>query len=273
MAMRSDTIGGRGGLTLVVVYGDRCLTMLWGLTLMARDRCGCTPHDSDRNDVTELQHEWAVCGDPTCGVRFPAPTSLRTATPTLMCPRCGGVLRWPPFASVTTGPACPAALTGGGHEVVALLDNVRSVLNVGAMLRTADAMGVAHLHLGGITPGGDHAQIDKTALGAQHAVEWSIHPDGPAVVAQLQGQGWQIWVLEGGPGAQSLATASAHLHSLTSTVRIVMVVGHEVAGVDPAILAMADRRVAIPMRGTKDSLNVATAFGIAAYALTTSPPV
>lgn len=158
------------------------------------------------------------------------------------------------------------------HEVVAVVDNVRSVRNVGAMLRTADAMGVAHLHLGGITPPGDHDQIDKTALGAQHAVAWSSHPDTVAIVTALQGQGWQIWALEDGPRAQSLAAASADLHSFARPAGIAMVVGHEVAGVDPAILAMADRRIVIPMRGTKDSLNVATAFGIAAYALTTTAP-
>ncbi len=154
-------------------------------------------------------------------------------------------------------------------EVVALLDNIRSARNVGAMLRTSDAMGIGHLHLAGFTSPGDHPGVAKTALGAQDTVAWSSHPDGAAHARRLQVDGWEVWALEEGAGGQSLTAACASLAGRSA--RIVVVVGHEVAGIDPAILAMADRRVAIPMRGTKRSLNVATAFGIAAYSVTTPP--
>lgn len=266
--------------------------------------------------MLDADHQWMQCRDPACRLRFPAPVAALAG---LACPTCGGpldgdgpgaggpgttatvvgevdVARGDDAANVAeavgevgrdaAGPRSPA-----GVVVAGLLDNVRSVLNVGAILRTADAAGLAHVHLAGITPRGDHARIDKTALGAQHAVAWSHHPDGPAVVADLQAGGWQVWALEEGGDAEPLARASADLHAQVASAspdprtrvdtgaapdgaRIVVVVGHEVAGVDPAILAAADRHVAIPMRGTKRSLNVSIAFGIAVYALTTpaSPP-
>ena len=236
--------------------------------------------------MSHTDHEWVQCRDPACRLRFPAPVAARAG---LGCPACGGVLdgdgpraAGPGTASkvvdeVDRGAPVPSPLPAG-VVVAGLLDNVRSVLNVGAILRTADAAGLAHVHLAGITARGDHDRIDKTALGAQHAVAWSHHPDGPAVVADLQASGWQVWALEEGGDAEPLARASAQLHARAGldaraapdSARIVVVVGHEVAGVDPAILAAADRHVAIPMRGTKRSLNVSIAFGIAVYSLTTS---
>lgn len=236
--------------------------------------------------MLHADHQWVQCRDPACRLRFPAPVAALSG---LDCPACGGALDGGGPRAARPGAAAEVVdvvVDGGppvpppppaGVVVAGLLDNVRSVLNVGAILRTADAAGLAHVHLAGISARGDHARIDKTALGAQHAVAWSHHPDGPAVVADLQAGGWQVWALEEGGDAEPLARASAHLHAragvdaraASDPARIVVVVGHEVAGVDPAILAAADRHVAIPMRGTKRSLNVSIAFGIAVYSLTT----
>lgn len=236
-------------------------------------------------------HAWLQCASDDCRLRFPAPVDVRMSEG---CPRCHGSLAepaavgadWPvatdargsvvaqPGPHASTGPEPPGTgsagpvdgVATGGNEVVALLDNVRSARNVGAMLRTADAMGVAHLHLGGITSPGDHPGVAKTALGAQESVAWSSHPDGVALVAALRADGWEVWAIEEGVGGEWLGAACADVAARPT--RIVVVVGHEVAGIDPAILAIVDRRVAIPMRGTKRSLNVATAFGIATYTLT-----
>ncbi|HKJ57422.1 MAG TPA: TrmH family RNA methyltransferase [Nitriliruptoraceae bacterium] len=244
---------------------------------------------SDHDRGTGASHARLQCTSHDCGLRFPVPVEVRMADG---CPRCHGSLAepaavrtdWPVAArGSTTAQPGPHAATGSGdhdtgsaghvdmvatsgHEVVALLDNVRSARNVGAMLRTADAMGVAHLHLGGITSPGDHPGVAKTALGAQESVAWSSHPDGVALVAALRSDGWEVWAIEEGVGGEWLGAACADVAARPT--RIVVVVGHEVAGIDPAILEIVDRRVAIPMRGTKRSLNVATAFGIATYTLT-----
>lgn len=215
-----------------------------------------------------------TCTDATCRLRFPvvAPQDPRA------CPMCGAGLHADPAHPARLAPNAPPPTMA----VAGLLDNVRSVANVGAMLRTADATGMEHVDLVGITAPGDHDNIDKTALGAQHSVSWSHHRNGPDCVATLRDRGWRIWALESAVDAAPLSRAVADLAAedgcgpqrppdpVATSPRIVVVVGHEVAGVDPAILAVADRVVAIPMRGMKDSLNVATAFGIAAWALTTT---
>lgn len=208
----------------------------------------------------EASHEMRECTDPGCRLRFPAAVRHPAAD---RCPRCGATT-----AAGDPVPNLPPSSAGAlpGPRVAGLLDNVRSVLNVGAMFRTADAAGLEHLHLCGITAPGDHDGIDKTALGAQHAVPWTHHRHGPDAVDALAADGWAVWVLEAGPTAQS----SIGPHPDGSWPRrVVVVVGHEVSGIDPAILARADRVVGLPMHGTKRSLNVATAFGIVVYGLRT----
>lgn len=218
------------------------------------------------------------CPDPAC--RFRAPADHVPPA----CPACGAA----PLAVTPIGvPAAesadessglgtesltnrrPGTLSGPASQVVGVLDNVRSALNVGAMFRTADAAGLDHLHLVGLTARPPHATITKTALGAQDSVPWTGHRNGPDLVDHLHAEGWVVWALEAGAEAVSLPTAVAALAGQTGgQARVALVVGHEVAGVDPALLDRADRRVGIPMRGLKGSLNVSTAFGIAAYALT-----
>ncbi len=144
-----------------------------------------------------------------------------------------------------------------------LLDNLRSAYNVGAAFRIADAAGLRHLYLAGITPSPKHPGVGKTALGAQRAVPWSHHPNSVRLVITLQTEGWAIWALETGP-------ASRPLDELLGTAlpeRLLLVVGNEVAGVDPAILHRADAVAALPMWGVKASLNVATALAAAIYRL------
>lgn len=186
-----------------------------------------------------------TCTNDTCRLRFPvaAPQDPNA------CPACGAGLRADPaHAARPAAPGPPPAL-----QVAGLLDNVRSVANVGAMLRTADAAGMVHVDLVGITASGDHDDIDKTALGAQHAVAWRHHRNGPERVAALRADGCNIWVLESTADATALSRAVAELAGeecgtgaqgrhpgagqpgmgRPSTPRIVVVVGHEVAGGGP----------------------------------------
>jgi 23S rRNA (guanosine2251-2'-O)-methyltransferase len=148
-------------------------------------------------------------------------------------------------------------------RVEALLDNIRSVYNVGAMLRTADGAGIRHLHLCGITATPDHPRVAKTALGAEDAVPWSAHPNSLDVADELKGRGYALWALESGERAEPLFGAGP----APQGTPLALVVGNELAGIDPALLARCDRVLYIPMAGVKGSLNAAVAFGIAAYYL------
>ncbi len=194
---------------------------------------------------------------PACGLRFPV-TDKRVSGE--ICPACDAATE---LAAVYPTGGRPAATPRSGTLVVeALLDNVRSIYNVGSMLRTADGAGLRHLYVSGITPPPDHPKIAKTALGAERAVGWTRGVNGLATAVALKALGCQLWALEGTPDAENLL-AMAVPHSLPAP--LVLVVGNEIAGIDPEILALCDKIVAIPMHGVKNSLNVASAFAIAAY--------
>lgn len=139
-----------------------------------------------------------------------------------------------------------------------LLDNIRSAWNVGSMFRTADAAGLAGLYLGGFTPTPPRPDIEKTALGATGTVPWDYWPDAVACARALRARGVSLVVLEQAPGAVDWETAALPFPHC-------FVVGHEVRGVRPELLAQADLVVEIPMFGAKHSLNVAVSFGLLAY--------
>ncbi len=208
------------------------------------------------------------CVDPACRLRYPI-VHARSDRP--RCPLCGSATRithtWPGNSPESADPAQPAPLT---RPVEALLDNIRSTHNVGAILRTADGAGIRHVHLAGITPHGDNPKVAKTALGAEIHVPWTHHRNGVDALLALQAQGKRIWALERTPDAVPLAQAVDAWPIQPATgalIPVVLVVGNEVTGIDPAIVELADRVVAIPMHGVKRSLNVAVAFGVAAYFL------
>lgn len=171
-------------------------------------------------------------------------------------------------------------------HVVAILDNIRSVYNVGSIFRTADAAGIAKLYLAGITPTPDHSRMhhlqlrdsydaipdkygrmplmEKTALSGLTAVDWEQVDDAISLIKKLKQQGYRIIALEITPTSHSIFDRS----DITSSQPIALIVGHEREGVSPPLLALADEVLHIPMRGKGKSLNVAVSFGIAAYALT-----
>ncbi|MBK9051065.1 MAG: hypothetical protein IPL78_09160 [Chloroflexi bacterium] len=108
----------------------------------------------------------------------------------------------------------------------------------------------------------DHPKLAKTALGAEGWVGWTYHKNGLDAAAHLQAQGYQLWAIEGGGRAQPLYQAQLPTHQ-----PIALIIGNELAGIDPDILRLCDKVWSIPMQGHKRSLNVAVAFGIAAYSL------
>jgi tRNA G18 (ribose-2'-O)-methylase SpoU len=182
------------------------------------------------------------------------------------CPKCGAPTRLveSPYPGLKVE---PRPNQKAGPVVQALLDNIRSSFNVGAMFRTADGAGVTHLHLCGITPAPDHPKVAKTALGAEYSVPWTQYWDAIEAAASLKQGGFEVWALEGGPRSESIFEATRQLPDKP----LLLVVGNEVSGVDPGLLELCQRVVSIPMQGAKQSLNVAVAFGIAVYTLRNYP--
>jgi tRNA G18 (ribose-2'-O)-methylase SpoU len=151
-----------------------------------------------------------------------------------------------------------------GVNLHVLLDNIRSAWNVGSIFRAADGFGFRHAYLCGITPTPASSDVQKTALGAEELVEWSYHRNGVELVRDLRQQNYSILALEQTKDSISIELA---LSALQAKPVMVLVVGNEVAGIDPGILEISDCTCDIPMRGQKRSLNVAVAFAVAAQIL------
>ena len=136
--------------------------------------------------------------------------------------------------------------------------------NVGSMFRSADGAGVDRLLISGFTAHPPRAEISKTALGAEEHIAWEYWSRAAEGVASLRQQGYRVIGLE-------KTDASVELESLLLAEPlegpVAFVVGHEVEGVSAAVRAACDQVAHLPMRGQKDSLNVAVAFGLAAYTL------
>lgn len=143
-------------------------------------------------------------------------------------------------------------------ELVAVVDNVRSMHNVGAIFRAADGAGVGGLVLCGITACPPRNEIRKAALGADESVPWQYIKESLWAVHELRRQGYFIVALERTDASQSLYDAEL-------PAPLALIVGHEFHGIAAEVLAEADAVVHLPMLGTKASLNVSVAFGIALY--------
>lgn len=152
-------------------------------------------------------------------------------------------------------------LSAERHPVVVVLENIRSVYNVGSILRTCDAMLVEHVWVTGYTPRPTHRGIRKTALGSEQTVSWSESESAPDVVRRLQSDGYRVAALE-------ITDTPTYVQDVDPTwFPIALVVGNEVEGVSAEVLQIADFALEIPQYGSKQSLNVAVAFGIAAFGL------
>ena len=141
-----------------------------------------------------------------------------------------------------------------------LLDNVRSLYNVGAFFRTADAASVEKLYLCGITGRPPKRAISKTALGAEETVAWEHAWEAAPLAASLREKGMELAAVE-------TTVHAIDLFDWAPRFPVCVVFGHEVEGIQPEISALCDTHVRIPMLGIKHSLNVATAGGVAIYEL------
>ncbi|MEZ4774299.1 MAG: RNA methyltransferase [Bacteroidia bacterium] len=148
------------------------------------------------------------------------------------------------------------------QPVTVILDNIRSMHNVGAVFRTADAFLIEKVILCGITPIPPHREIRKTAIGAEESVSWEYQPNIVSVVASLKAEGYKIFSVE--QTDQSIPLNQF----LPSYEKCAVVFGNEVEGVSQEIVDISDVSVEIPQFGTKHSLNVSVAAGIVLYKLT-----
>ncbi len=146
-----------------------------------------------------------------------------------------------------------------------VLDNVRSLQNVGSVMRTADAFAVAEVICCGITGVPPHPELSKTALGAEDSVRWRHAEDSVAECRRLQADGWRLCVLEQVHGSIPLDRFEAR-----EGEKYALVLGNEVAGVSQEIVDMADCVLEIPMHGAKHSLNVSVSAGIALWQMSVS---
>jgi tRNA G18 (ribose-2'-O)-methylase SpoU len=144
------------------------------------------------------------------------------------------------------------------HELILLAHNIRSAYNVGSFFRTADGAGVSKIVLSGYCPPPDHKGVVKTALGAEQSVPWEkITAPGPWL-KKMKKAGYTIVALE-------QTKSSKNLFEWKPKFPMILIVGNEVKGISPALLKYADVAVELPMRGTKESLNVASAMAVAVY--------
>ena len=159
-----------------------------------------------------------------------------------------------------------ATMAGAQYEglsrlpVAVLLDNVRSLYNVGSFFRTADAAGVERLFLSGITGHPPKRALTKTALGAEETVPWEHNWEPAPMIRRIHDLRYELAAIETSPHA-------VDLFDWMPPFPVCVVFGHEVDGIRPEIAEICDWHVRIPMLGAKHSLNVATAGGIVVYEL------
>ncbi len=146
--------------------------------------------------------------------------------------------------------------------VVVVLDNVRSMYNVGSIFRTCDGFAVEALYLCGITACPPHKEIAKTAWGATEAVRWRHFGQTVEAVEELKSLGYKVFAVE-----QVDTSVSLQEFVPAADAKVAVVLGNEVFGVDDEVLALCDGAVEIPQAGTKHSFNVSVAGAIVLWEL------
>lgn len=146
--------------------------------------------------------------------------------------------------------------------LVLVLDNLRSMHNVGSAFRTADAFAIEKIYLCGITAQPPHREIHKTALGATDSVSWVYEKDTTALCKQLQQEGYEVLAVE-----QAHQSLSLESFRPASDKKYALVFGNEVFGVSDEVVAVVDQCLEIPQFGTKHSLNVSVSMGVVLWDL------
>ena len=145
-------------------------------------------------------------------------------------------------------------------------DNIRSAFNAGGIFRTADFFGAERLVLCGYTPTPEHPQVTKTALGADGTVPWEHVADVRDAIDRFHAEGRAVYALETADTAHDIATFAPRFPCA-------LLLGNERFGLDPDVVRMADAVLEIPSHGTKNSINVVSAFAVAAAFLRAALPI
>lgn len=140
---------------------------------------------------------------------------------------------------------------------IVVLDNVRSLNNIGSVFRTSDAFLVEEIYLCGITATPPHPDIHKTALGAEDSVKWSYYTDTVEAVDKLHSLGYTVFSIE-----QVKDSVSLESLQLDKTKKYAVILGNEVKGVQQIVVDKCDKCIEIPQFGTKHSLNVSVTAGL-----------
>ena len=139
-----------------------------------------------------------------------------------------------------------------------LLENIRSVHNVGAIFRTADGMGAQEIFLTGFTPKPPRTDLSKTALGAELSVPWSFEKNSIAIAKKIKKSNTKLVILEHTNHSESI-------YKYNWEFPVCIILGNEVSGVTENLVKLSDEHVEIPMMGIKQSLNVSVAAGVIGY--------
>lgn len=142
--------------------------------------------------------------------------------------------------------------------MIVIAHDIRSLHNVGSIFRNAAAFGIEKLYLTGFTATPPRKEIAKVSLGAEDLIPWEAGMIEP-VIQSLKADGYAVYGLETGSDAQDVSSVTGG--------KIALVLGNEVAGIDPTTLALLDGKLVIPMQ-KKQSLNVSVASGVAMYVMT-----
>ena len=142
--------------------------------------------------------------------------------------------------------------------LIVVLDNIRSLNNIGSIFRTCDAFLVSKIYLCGITAKPPNRKINKTALGSTDSVEWDYFKSTIKLIEKLKSEGVKIWSIEQVERAQKLN----YIEKIDSKLKHAIVFGNEIRGVDQKIIDISENTIEIDQYGTKHSLNVSVAAGI-----------
>lgn len=146
------------------------------------------------------------------------------------------------------------------HPIIIILDDVRSMQNVGAIFRTADAFGISALYLCGYTPTPPHRDIHKTALGATETVSWEHFTDTVSAIEKAKTAGFHIYSAEQTHNSTSLENIDVQTNKPAA-----IIFGNEVNGVSDAALALSEACIEIPQWGSKHSLNISVSVGVVVW--------
>jgi tRNA G18 (ribose-2'-O)-methylase SpoU len=140
---------------------------------------------------------------------------------------------------------------------IVILDNVRSLNNIGSVFRTSDAFRIQAIYLCGITACPPHREIHKTALGATESVNWAYFEQTEEAIAKLKNEGYKVFAIE-----QAENSIPLSCFEIEDSQKTALIFGHEIKGVSQEVVNISDGCIEIPQYGTKHSLNVSVSAGI-----------